>query len=619
MKSNVESYKKPKNFLKTLKRLLHYYKGWKLVILIVVILLTIFSSLSSIIGTFMLKDVINIILGIKKGTSTWNELTLNLFFMGSLYFLGALSTMIYNQLMIRTSQKIIGQLRKDLMTHTLHLPVNEFNKHTRGEYMTFYTNDIDTLNNALNDAFSNFVFSLFNIIGTLIGIFLINIYLSLVVVFFLSLMIIFIIFNSKKCQKYYKNVQKSLSKMNSFIEEKIKGIKVEKAFNHQEINYSDFDKINSEFQSTSTEAFYRTQMNVPVIVALSYFNFSISCVLGVIFAYKGLLVGGVAALTSYLVYVRQSARPFNFITQHINSILSALAGSERIFNFLDNDEEIDEGNITLVKIDSDKKFSYAWKIPNLNPNNEYELKPLRGEIKFINVSFGYLESKNILQNINFTAEPGQKIAFVGSTGAGKTTIISLISRLYEINEGTILYDGIDIKNIKKESLRRSISLVTQDTHLFTGTIKDNISYSRRHSTFKEIQDAAIIANADSFISRLPFGYDTTLYEDGHNLSEGQRQLLALARAALSKPPLLILDEATSNIDTHTEKLVQESMDNLMQNRTVLVIAHRLSTVRNSNEILCLEGGKIIERGSHDKLLSLNGYYAKLYKGISELD
>ncbi len=618
MKSNVESYKKPKNFLKTMKRLLHYYKGWKLVILIVVIFLTIFSSISSIIGTFMLKDVINIILGIKKGTSTWNELSLNLLFMGSLYFLGAMSTMIYNQLMIRTSQKVISQLRKDLITHTLHLPVEEFNKHTRGEFMTFYTNDIDTLNNALNDAFSNFVFSLSNIIGTLIGIFLINVYLSLVVVFFLLLMIIFIIFNSKKCQKYYKNVQTSLSKMNSFIEENIKGTKVEKAFNHQEINYSKFDKINKDVQSTSTEAFYRTQMNVPVIVALSYFNFSVSCVLGVIFAYKGLLVGGVAALTSYLVYVRQSARPFNFITQHVNSILSALAGSERIFNFLDIPEEIDKGNITLVKINSDKDFSYAWKIPNLN-NKEYDLIPLKGEIKFINVSFGYLENQNILKNINFTAEPGQKIAFVGSTGAGKTTIISLISRLYEINKGSILYDGIDIKDIKKESLRRSISLVTQDTHLFTGTIKDNISYSRRHSTFEEIQHAAIIANADSFISRLPFGYDTMLYEDGHNLSEGQRQLLALARAALSKPPLLILDEATSNIDTHTEKLVQESMDRLMLNRTVLVIAHRLSTVRNSNEILCLESGNIIERGSHDKLLSLNGYYAKLYKGISELN
>ncbi len=614
---------KPQNFFKTLVRLLSYYKGIKGLILVIVVLLTIFSSLASIIGTFKLQDVISTILEIKNGTATYSDLINSIILMGSLYLGGVLSTLIYNQLMIRTSQKVIANIRLDLIKETLALPLSEFDKHTHGEFMTYFTNDIDTLNTALNDSFANFVFSLANIIGTLVGLFLLNIYLSLIVVFFLALMLIFIIFNSIKCRKYFNNQQTELSKMNGFIEENINGTKVEKAFNHEKENYEKFFIRNKNLQEVSTKAFFHTQLNIPVIVALSYFNFAISCVLGVIFSLPingvRILKGGVPALTSYLVFVRQSAQPFNFITQHINAILTALAGAERIFNYLDKPHEIDEGNVTLVKLNDDpnSKDHLGWAIPL--KNGETKLVPLKGDIRFNNVTFSYVPNKIVLDNISLYAKPGEKIAFVGSTGAGKTTIISLISRFYEINSGTITYDGINIKDIKKESLRRSISMVTQDTHLFTGSIKDNIRYVRRHSTDIEVIKASKIANADSFIKRLPNGYDTLLFDDGHNLSEGQRQLLALARAAISKPPVLILDEATSNIDTHTEELVEQSMDKLMENRTVLVIAHRLSTVRNSDAILCLEHGKIIERGTHDELIKMKGYYYNLYKGISELD
>lgn len=611
---------RPQNLFKTLIRLLQYYKGYRKYLLIIVVLLTIFSSVVSIIGTYTLKDVISTIQSLINNSNRWNELYRTIAIMGSLYLGGVLSTFAYNQIMIRTSQKIIGDIRNDLINHTLKLPIKEFDLHQHGELMTYFTNDIDTLNIALNDSFANIVFSLANIVGTLIGLFLLNVYLSLVVVFFLILMSVFIIFNSKKSRKFYKKQQIELSKMNGFIEESINGIKVTNAFNHQEDEFSAFLKKNDDLQKAATSAFFHAQLNIPVVVALSYFNFALSCILGVLFVANGWLIGGVAALTSYLVYVRQSAQPFNFFTQHVNSILTAIAGAERIFNYLDKEEEIDNGNITLLKIDNKEnnfKEKYVWNVPL--SDGTFKHIPLKGDIKFNNVKFGYNKNKLVLDNISLWADSGQKIAFVGSTGAGKTTIISLISRFYEIDDGEILYDGINISQIKKESLRRSISMVTQDTHLFTGTIKDNIKYVRRHSSDEEMLEASKIANADSFIRRLPKGYETELHDDGHNLSEGQRQLLALARAAISKPPVLILDEATSNIDTHTERLVQKSMDTLMEGRTVLVIAHRLSTVRNSEAILCLEHGKIIERGDHNKLLKEKGYYYSLYNGLSELE
>ena len=615
-----KSRNRPKNAFKALSRILSYFKGWKGFILFIVICLTIFSSIVSIVGTYFLQDVISTISGLVNGTSTWTDLISIISIIAGLYVLGALSTLVYNQLMIRTSQKIIGSIRTELEEHMLKMSLSDFDKKQHGEIMTYFTNDIDTLNNALNDSFANIFHSLANIVGTLIGMFLINVYLSLIVCVFLIAMIVFISLNSKLSRKYFKAQQKELSNMNGLVEETINGIKVEKAFNHEEQGYEKFVKQNEALQKAATDSFFHTQLNVPVIVALSYFNFAISCIVGIIFTYNGMLAGGIAALTSYLVYVRQAGQPFNMFTSHINSILTAFAGAERIFDYLDQDEELDEGKVELVKVSNDGtdfKDHYVWKY--INENGEVVQIPLRGSIIFNHVTFGYNKEKVVLYDVSFWAEPGQKIAFVGSTGAGKTTIISLISRLYEINEGEITYDGINIKDIKKESLRRSISMVTQDTHLFTGTIRENIKYVRQHSTDEEMYQAAKNANADSFIKLLPEQYDTNLIDDGHNLSEGQRQLLALARAAISKPPILILDEATSNIDTHTEQLIQKSMNTLMEDRTVLVIAHRLSTVRNSEAIICLEHGRVIERGTHEQLLALKGHYYKLYNGIIEIE
>lgn len=606
---------KPKDLKSTFFRLMSYFKGAKLFLLILVVCLTIFSSIASIFGTFMLKTVISDILNLKSDPSYKYHLIKSISIVASLYIAGVLSTITYNRIMVVLSQKVIYQIRSELINHTLKLPISEFDKYHHGEIMSYFTNDIDTLNNTLNDSFANIIFSFANIVGTLIGIFVLNVYLSLIVVFFLSLMVFFIIYNSHLSRKYFKNQQVELSNMNAFIEENIKGIKISKSFNHKDEDMVKFDINNKNLKETATKSFFRTQLNVPVIVALSYFNFAISCIIGIIFTYKGYLVGGVAALTSFLVYVRQSAAPFNHFTGHVNSILTSMAGAERIFEFLDKKEEIDEGNITLIKVDNEKS-KYAWSIPLENGQNR--IIPLEGNIEFKNLTFGYNENKTILKNISFIAESGKKVSFVGSTGAGKTTIISLITRFYEINDGEILYDSLNIKNIKKESLRRAISLVTQDTHLFSETIEENIKYVRRHSTKEEILEASSISNADHFISRLPNGYETLLYDDGKNLSEGQRQLLSLTRAALSKPPLLILDEATSNIDTHTEKLIQVSLEKLMENRTVLIIAHRLSTIRNSDLILVLSDGKIIEQGNHEELLNLKGFYYSLYKGKEEL-
>ena len=602
---------KYKNSFKTLIRLLSYFKGYSFLLLIVIILV-IYTSFAQIYGTFMLKDIIAN--GIEQRDFNYTLIYTSI--MALIYLLGALANLSYTQIMVRLSQRVIFKIREDLIKKVLSLPVSYFDKKQVGEIMSYFTNDVDSTINALNQSFANIIFSCCNIIGTILCMFLINVYLSLIATGIIAIIVIFITLNSKKCRKYYRKQQIDLSILNGCIEEDLRGIKVNKAFEHEDESYKKFEYKNEEWRKSTTSAFFHTQLNVPFIVSLSYLNFAICSIVGVLFLANGLLPEGIAALSPFLIYVRQSAQPFNFITQHINAILTALAGAERIFNYLDLDEEIDEGKVTLIRLNDNpnSKDHFGWLIPSTN-----EIKVLKGDIRFNNVTFGYNDKKIILNNISLYANPGEKIAFVGSTGAGKTTIISLISRFYEINSGEITYDGIDIKDIKKESLRRSISMVTQETHLFTGTIKENISYVRRHSTMEEIINASKIANADSFIKRLPLGYDTPLYDDGHNLSEGQRQLLALARAALSRPPILILDEATSNIDTHTEKLVQKSMNALMEDRTVLVIAHRLSTVRNSDAILCLEHGKIIERGTHEELLALKGYYYNLYKGKTELD
>lgn len=603
----------PKNFFKTFARLIKYF-GKKKYLLILVIILVIYTSFANIYGTYLLGVIINTAI---KGEN-YQELLTSVFTLIGIYGAGVFCDFSYTQIMVRLSQNVLYNLRAELSRHTQDLPLTYFDKHNHGEIMTYFTNDVDTLINALNDSFANIILSMCNIVGTIILLLCINVYLTLVVLVFMVLIGSFIFWNTKKCRKYFSAQQSAIATINSKVEEDILGIKVIKAFNHEDESFESFDEANKSWLKASTSSFFHTQLNIPVIVTFSYIEFAVACLVGIVFLVNN-WINGIGALTSYIVSVRQSTQPFNFFTQHVNTILTALAGSERIFEYLDEKEEEDNGKVTLVKVNNESNSysdRYAWSVPN--KNGETTFVPLRGEIVFKNVKFGYSKNKPVLNDISFYANPGQKIAFVGSTGAGKTTIISLINRFYNIESGEILYDGINVKDMKLESIRRSISMVTQDTHLFTGTIYDNIRYSRLHSTNEEVIKASKIANCHSFIRMLPNGYETMLYDDGHNLSEGQRQLIALARAALSMPPLLILDEATSNIDTRSEKLVQKSMDQLMVGRTVLVIAHRLSTVRNSEAILYLENGKIIERGSNDDLLKLKGKYYALYNGKTEL-
>ena len=662
-------YKRPKDTKKTIKHLLVYLGHYKWMFMLVA-LLVLLSAGANVTGTYLVKPVVNrfIVPGDMEG------LLKAVIAMGVMYACGALCTLGYNRIMVKVSQKVIQDIRNDLFAHVQKLPLKYFDAHTHGELMSRFTNDVDTVQEAMNNSFAMIIQSFIMLFGTLIMMMVLSIRLSMIVVVFLIIMFLFIKFNSKHSKKYFNRQQEELGKINGFVQEMMAGQKVEKVFNHEQKNFEKFCEMNESFRKESTNALAFAGMMIPTIVSLSYLNYAISACVGGIFTLKGLMDLG--SLSSYLIYVRQSAMPLNQFTQQVNFLLSALSGAERIFDMMDEEPEVDEGSVTLCNAVKNEDGSlteckeytgtFAWKVPaNLNTywNSEaYKEKlkkqivnevsdievtrvnnivypadkdnkkgsaladvsdgtylvELRGDVRFKNVVFGYVPEKTILNDVTLYAKQGQKIAFVGSTGAGKTTIINLINRFYDIQSGSITYDGIDIKDIKKDDLRRSLAMVIQDTHLFTGTIADNIRYGKLDATDEEVRNAAVIANADSFIRRLPDGYDTMLYSDGGNLSQGQRQLLAIARAAIAKAPVLILDEATSSVDTRTERLIEKGMDALMEGRTVFVIAHRLSTVRNSKAIMVLEKGQIIERGSHDELLEQKGRYYQLYTGQFEL-
>ena len=607
------SAKKPKNLRYTLRTLLSYLGRHKLLLLAVAVLVTI-SALANLLGTYMIRPVVN-----SLAAGAFSDLVAGVAVTAGIYALGVLSSYGYTQIMVRAAQKVLRDIRRDLFAHLQTLPLQFFDSHRHGDVMSYFTNDVDTISDALNNSFAMVIQTFIQVVGTLAILFILNWRLSLVVAACYVVMFCYIRFSGKRSKKYYTRQQVALGELDGYIEEMMAGQKVVKVFNHEGASLEQFREKNEALRRAGTGAQSYAATMVPAVVTISYLNYAIVAVLGGIMAING--TTDVGSLASYLVFVRQATMPINQFTQQTNFLLAALAGAERVFQVMDQDSEVDEGRTVLVNVKEtggrlsacpEKTGCWAWQKP------DGSLTPLRGDVRFEHVDFGYEAGHPILRDISLYAEPGQKIAFVGSTGAGKTTITNLINRFYDVQGGRVIYDGIDVRDIKKDDLRRSLGIVLQDTHLFTGTIADNIRFGKLDATREEIEAAARIANADSFIRRLPQGYDTPVTADGANLSQGQRQLLAIARAAVADPPVLILDEATSSIDTRTEALIEKGMDQLMEGRTVFVIAHRLSTVRNADAILVLEHGQVVERGSHEALLAQQGEYYQLYNGMFEL-
>lgn len=597
----------------TLRIFVSYLGRHKFMLLIVSILVTV-SALANLLGTYMIRPVVN-----NLANGDLHSLAIGVLVAAGIFAIGALAAWGYSQTMVKAAQQVVFDIRRDLFAHMQTLPLRFFDQKRHGDIMSLFTNDIDTIADALNNSFAMAIQSFIQMIGTLVILYILNWKLSLIVTVCYGIMFWYMKFSGAKSKVFYAKQQQSLGELDGYIEEMVSGQKVVKVFHHEQASLQEFLEKNEKLRKEGTGAQSYAATMVPVVVSISYINYAIVAVLGGILAMRGM--ADVGSLASYLVFVRQAALPINQFTQQSNFLLSALAGAERVFDVMNLEPEVDEGDVTLVNVRKEngilkecqeKTGKWAWR------SKDGELTMLRGDVRFENVDFGYTKEHMILKNISLYAKPGQKIAFVGSTGAGKTTITNLINRFYDVQGGTVVYDGIDVRKIKKDALRHSLGIVLQDTHLFTGTVADNIRFGKLDATQEEIERAARIANAHSFIRRLPDGYDTMVTADGVNLSQGQRQLLAIARAAVADPPVLILDEATSSVDTRTEELIEKGMDQLMEGRTVFVIAHRLSTVRNANAIMVLEQGKIVERGDHAELLEQRGKYYQLYHGMFEL-
>lgn len=604
---------------KTFGKLLSYMGNHKFEFLFVGILVTI-SGLANLIGTYMIRPVVN-----AADARQMHTLSVLLIVTAVIYVCGVLSAWGYTQIMARGAQQVTREIRHDLFEKMEGLPLQIFNTTKFGDLMARFTSDVDTVSDALNNSFASVIQNFIQAAGTLVVLFILNWQLTLIVAAFYLMMIAYVLIASKISRRYFRDQQHFIGALNGFVEEAISGLRVIKVFNHEKASMKEFEAYDERLEHASERALSYSQTMVPVIVSFSYTNYAIVAVVGGYMVLNGL--SDVGSLASYLVFVRQAAAPINQFVQQATMLLSALSGAERIFSFMENPDETDEGKVTLaygVKDPETGKWTessipadgWVWKHPRSDGTCEYV--PLEGDVCFEDVNFSYVPDKQILYDLNLYAKPGQTIALVGSTGAGKTTITNLLNRFYELDSGSILYDGIDIKLISKDDLRRSLAMVLQDTHLFAGTIIDNIRYGNLNASDEECIAAAKLANADSFIRRLPEGYQTLISSDGASLSQGQRQLLSIARAAVANPPVLVLDEATSSIDTRTEKLIESGMKKLMNDRTTFVIAHRLSTVRNADCIIVLDQGRIVERGSHDELLKKNGFYAQLYNGMFEL-
>lgn len=616
-----QSFAKPKNAKGTFRRILKYFKPYRAQLVLVLIGL-LASVAANIAGTYMLRPIINeyIIPWIGNANPDFTGLIGQLAVMAVVYTAGILGTFMYNRLMINVSTGTLLKLRLEMFTKMQTLPISYFDRRTHGEIMSTYTNDTDVMREMISQGLPSFISSAVRIVGVFTMMIVLNPILTGIAILMLVIMMLITKAIAGRSGRFFKARQDSVGKVNGYIEEMIEGQKVVKVFCHEQAVNSRFDELNETLRRNTAAASTLASIMGPIMNNLSHVTYAIIAASGGLLGVAGII--DIGTLGAFLQYTRSFSMPVAEISQQANNVLSALAGAERIFALLDEKAEEDAGDIVMVNARVNEKGEleecserteiWAWKKPT------GELIRVRGDVRFEDVTFSYDGKVDVLKNVSLYAKPGQKIAFVGSTGAGKTTITNLINRFYDIQSGRITYDGIPIRQIKKASLRGSLGMVLQDTHLFTGTVRENIRYGRLDATDEEIVSAAKLANAHYFISHLPEGYDTVLTADGANLSQGQRQLIAIARAAVADPPVLILDEATSSIDTRTESLIEKGMDSLMKDRTVFVIAHRLSTVRNSDAIMVLEHGEIIERGNHDELIKQQGKYYQLYMGMFEL-